>query len=140
MEEKCEKLDKPEVMTVKQAAAELGLPLRMVRSFCDRGFVPGVRRINGYRRVLEAWQLDWIRTLVGLRRIGMSSKEIRKYMGLCRQGKITLSERKEMLETKKRQLWQQIEELQSGIDFVERKEEVIGRVLSGEMKAESDWL
>lgn len=134
-----ERSKKPEMMTVKQVAEELGVSAKVVRGYCSRGLVPGVRRTKGYHRILEKWQVEWIRTLTGLKLIGMDRKEMLKYMSLCRQGEATLSERKEMLETKKRQLWQQIEDLQAGIDFVERKEDVMERILAGE-KSESDWI
>lgn len=117
-------MNETEIFTIKQAGREVGIPAHTVKFYCNKGLIPNVRRArNGYR-MLEKWQVEWLRTLVFLRRCGMATADIKKYVGLCRQGVQTIPERKAMLETKKRQIWQQIEELQENIDFIERRQEI----------------
>lgn len=60
----------------------------------------------------------------------MSQAELKQYTRLFRQGKDTLAERKAMLETQKRQLWQELEDRQQGIDFLERQTELIDQELA----------
>jgi hypothetical protein len=57
----------------------------------------------------------------------LKQTELKKYTRLFRQGEETLAERKAMLETQKRQLWQELEDKQQGIDFLERQVELIER-------------
>jgi len=69
----------------------------------------------------------------------MGVDELKKYVALCRRGDSTIPERKAMLETKKRQLWQELEEIHTGIDFIERKTEVLDKAMSGEDQLPSEW-
>lgn len=111
--------------TLKQASLALGVSVYEVRHYCDRGLVRGVRRRrNGYRYLSEK-QLEWVGILVMLRKCGFGIKEMKKYVRLAEQGEGTLQERKAMLETQKRQLWQEIYALQEGIDTAERLGELM---------------
>lgn len=49
----------------------------------------------------------------------MKIPELKKYVRLCRTGQKTVPERKALLETQKRQLWQELEDIQAGINFIE---------------------
>lgn len=112
---------KEELNTTKQASQILGVPKYTIRSYCNKGLVPHVRRArNGYR-IFTPGQVDWLRTIIKLRAAGMGINELKKYVALCRKGNSTIVERKAMLETQKRQLWQELENIQAGIDFIERK-------------------
>lgn len=122
-----------EFFTTKQASQTVGVPPHTVKYYCNKGLIPNVRRArNGYR-MLEAWQVEWLRTLVFLRRSGLTLADLKKYVSLCRQGAASIPERKAMLETKKRQLWQQIEDLQENIDFIERRQELFDKMTSKEV-------
>ncbi len=131
--------EQKQLLSMKRAGEALGIRTHTVRRYCNQGLVPHVRRgRNGYR-MLEDWQIEWLKTLVFLERCGFNKKELKKYVSLCRKGGATLGERKEMLATKKRQMWQKIEDLQENIDFVERREEIFERVRLGESELETDW-
>ncbi len=131
---------KAQVMKIRQAAKELGISAKEIRYFLRRGLVPQVKRArNGYRELAD-WQVDWIRTLVWLKKCGMSLEEMKRYVWLCRRGKETIAERKALLETKKRQLWQVIEEAQGGIDFIERREEIFDEFLANKRADIPEWI
>lgn len=120
--------DVPQQYTTGQVAERLSLPASTILSFCRAGLIPGVSRDHRCRRIFQAWQLDHIRTLLGLRQAGFSNAELKRYARLVRQGQGTLPERKALMETQKRQLWQQLEDLQQGIDFLERQIEQIDQL------------
>lgn len=116
--------------TIGQACDELHVSVYTIRRFCNRGLVPSIKRAKNGRRVFTPEQITWLKTLIHLRESGLSTAELKKYVALCRSGKSGILERKAMLETKKRQLWQELEDIQSNIDFIERKIEIFDKSLS----------
>lgn len=125
--------------TTKQVGERLGISPHTIRFYCNKGLVAHVRRSrNGYRLFTEQ-QVDWLKTLVCLSRCGFSVPEMKRYTGLCRNGVGTAPERKAMLETKKRQLWQKLEDIHSSIDFIERKQELFDQNLTTPTSEDGDW-
>lgn len=118
-----------ELYTLKQVRQKINIPTYTLRKFCDKGLIRGVRRRGGYR-VFNEEQIEQARTLNRLIQCGMSWNDLRTYMELERAGDQTVAQRKAMLETKKRQLWQEIEDKQACIDFIERKEEIFNQILA----------
>lgn len=98
-----------ETYTVAQACEILGASRNVVRKILKRGTIRGIKRRRNKYRVLDAEQLELLRTLYCLNRGGAT----------------TLPERKAILEAKKRQMWEKLKELQTAIDFIERKVEII---------------
>lgn len=111
-------------MLISKAAAHLGIKSSIARSFCDRGLIPQLKRNSKHERILEAWQVQLLYILVNMKQAGFSSRDLRAYSRLFRQGKGTADQRLAMLTTKKRQLWHEIAARQSAIDFIERQEEL----------------
>ncbi len=107
----------------------MGVSVGVIRRFCNNGFVPQVRRNSRAYRILEDPQLELIAILVALRGAGLERKALKKYAKLYPQGTTTLPERKAMLETRKRQLWQELEERQQAIDLLERQIEMMDQEL-----------
>lgn len=129
-----------ELLTIRQVSQELGIPIYTIRYFCNHGLVPGVKRSVGGHRNFNRAQCGWIGTLYALRRCGFTNKQLKVYRDLCHQGHETLSERKAMLTTQKRQLRQQAEDLDKGIDFIERREELFDEFMKDPSAITSDWL
>lgn len=132
-------MEEPEYYTTKQVGKELQISTYAIRRLCNNGLVPHVKRArNGYR-IFTPEQITWLRTLIHLRESGMSTAELKKYVALCRSGKSSILERKAILETKKRQLWQELEDIQSNIDFIERKIEIFDKNLSEGTELPSEY-
>ncbi len=115
--------------TLKEAGEKLGVSVGVIRRFCNNGFVLQVCRNSRAYRILEDPQLELIAILVALRGAGLERKALKKYAKLYPQGTTTLPERKAMLETRKRQLWQELEERQQAIDLLERQIEMMDQEL-----------
>lgn len=110
-----------QLYTTKDAAERLGVTPRRVKYYCNLGLVPGIKRTRGGHRELTEEQMSQIGTLIWLRRCGYKMAKVRKYAALQRQGASTLPERIAILETGKRQIWQNYEELREQIDYLERQ-------------------
>lgn len=119
-----------ETLMIRQAAEELGVPVRLLREMCNRGLIPQVRRDGKGRRLFTLEHMALIAVLLGLKKAGFKNAELKRYSRMYRLGEASLSERKAMMETKKRQLWQELEDKQEGIDFLERQVEIIDVELS----------
>lgn len=115
---------------MKVACEKLGVSGDVLRHLCNSGLIPQVRRDHLGRRVLADWQIDYARVLLQLRRAGFKTADLKRYTRLFRQGASTLAERKAMLETQKRQLWQELDEQRQSIDDLERQIELIDRELN----------
>lgn len=134
-------MNKPssECYNMRQLSQDLQVPSQVLRRFCSRGLVPGIRRTRTGRLAITPQQATWLRTLVFLQSCGFNNYELKRYVNLCRQGNVTIPERKAMLETKKRQIWQTIENAQANIDFIERKTDIFDQTLAGNGELPSQW-
>lgn len=110
--------------TIKEVCRQLNVPRHTVSHFCERGFIPHVRRNRKGFRVLEPWQIDLLNILIKMKQAGFDAKQLRQYSRLYRQGEATARERLAILITRKHQLQNEIKERQAAIDFIEREEEL----------------
>ncbi len=129
-----------ETLTMREVSRELGIPVYTIRYFCNHGLVPNVRRARGGRRVFTAEQCDWLKSLWQLKNCGLKVDELRKYARLCRDGDVTLAERKAILTTQERQLRQEAEDISQAIDFLERREELIDKIINQPTTEHSPWM
>lgn len=114
------------VITMRQVSQQLGVGSRVLRRYCRDGAVTGVVQIVKRNRVFTPEQVDQLRTAVWLSRAGFSKQDLRKYVLLGRSKSAEATkERLEMLRTHKRQVWQELEDLQTAIDVLERQEELL---------------
>lgn len=125
MENDTQKVDERKI-TMREASERLGVKSRVLRRYCNLGFVPGLAHcLPGQKRTFTAEQVDYLRQADFLVKAGFTTKDLRKYLMLLRKGEIANAERKAMLVTHKRQVWQELEDLQKTIDFIERQEELL---------------
>lgn len=108
--------------TIGEVCNILGAPKPFVRKLINNGAVTGVKRQRNHYRILNPEQLELVRTLYFLNRSGMTIRELKQYARLEQSGKI--AECKAILETRRRQQWEQIKDLQENIDVIERKIEL----------------
>lgn len=65
-----------------------------------------------------------------LKKCNFSIKEMKHFLDLCLEGKTSLNRRKEMLNKHKQQVLDQIEELNSDIDYIDKKNALYDKFLS----------
>lgn len=113
--------DQPETYTIRQASQLLGIKSSTLRSYCNHGLIPGLRRnARGYRIFSEP-QLDLLRNIAYLYRCGLNTAETKRFLRGSPDLKL------QILGTKKQQLWQQLNNIRQNIDFIERQEDLIGQ-------------
>ena len=105
----------------------LGVRPQRLRKYYNSSIVPGLRPMRlGKHRTFTPEQIDYLRQAVWLSRAGFTRKDLREYVKLAQKAdKVSRARRGEMLRTHKRQVWQQLEDLQATIDYLERQEELL---------------
>ena len=126
--------------TMMQVCREAGMTYQTLKFYCNEGLVPNVRRDGNNRRVFDAHNLGWVKSLSCLKNCGMSIQEMKEYLDLCLQGPATIPERKVVLDVKRAQLEARIEELQTAIRYIDAKQEFYDDVLDGRREYVSDLL
>lgn len=117
--------------TMMQACREAGMTYQTPKFYCNKGLVPNVKRDRNNRRVFDEHDVAWIKSLVCLKRCGMSIEEMRAYVELCLQGEASIPQRKELLAAKRKQLEEQKAQIQESLDYIDWKQGFYDDVLAG---------
>lgn len=119
--------DATETYRIKQASEILGVSVYTLKYYCKIGLVSHIPRADNGYRIFSEEQLNWLAKVIALRKCGFSTKDLRKYKQLVVAGESAKAERKAFLETRRRQIWQELERAQENIGFLERELEVLSR-------------
>ncbi|HJC50965.1 MAG TPA: MerR family transcriptional regulator [Candidatus Anaerostipes avistercoris] len=117
--------------TMMQTCKETNLTYQTLKFYCNEGLVPNVKRDKNNRRIFDEHDVAWIKSLSCLKNCGMSIKDMKKYLNLCLQGTSTIHERKQILNQKRKELLEQIKNLESSIQYIDHKQQFYDDVLSG---------
>lgn len=126
--------------TMKQVCEALNITYEALRFYCDEGLVPNVKRDRNNYRKFDDRDLRWLKSLLCLKRCGMGIKDIKSYMYLCMQGFSSINDRKEILAVQKNKLLEQMEQIQSNIDFIDEKQQYFDEVLAGNIAYTSNLI
>ena len=117
--------------TMKEVCEQINMPYETLKFYCKEGLVPNVKRDkNNYRDFDEA-NIAWLKGLQCLRKCGLSIQEMKQYMSFCMEGPSTIPQRKDMLETTREHLLDQIEVIKESIDYIDQKQAYYDQVLDG---------
>lgn len=121
--------------SMQECCQMTGLNYNTLKYYCNEGLVPNVKRdkFNNYR-VFDDNDINWIKSLICLKKCGFSLKEMKGYIDLCLRGKESILERKEMLLLHKKHIEEQIKSLEDTINFINKKNELYDKFLSGEIE------
>jgi len=104
--------------TIKQASGKTGLSAHVLRFYEKEGLLPHVGRAdNGFRHYSEE-DLEWLGLICCLKNTGMSLKQIKVFVDLSAEGRETLKKRCAMLIKHKRDVEEQILEMQRHLEKV----------------------
>lgn len=116
---------------MKDVCKIMGISYETLKFYCNQGLVPNVKRDEHNFRIFDQHDIEWIKSLTCLKRCGMSINEMKEYLSLCLQGIKSISQRKVMLETKQKELFLKLKEVQDSIDYINWKQNFYDEVLSG---------
>ncbi len=115
---------------IGELSARSGRSIHAIRWYETQGLIPGVARDPGGRRVYDERHVDWLDLMERLRRTGMSIAEMRAYTALVRQGRVTLKERRAMLQAHRDRVLATIADWTVALKLVDSKIEYYGEWLA----------
>ena len=128
------------LLTMMETCREVGMTYQTLKFYCNKGLVPNVKRDRNNRRVFDARDGAWIKSLTCLKRCGMSIEEMGRYAELCLEGPASIPERKEMLAEKRERLVEQLAQVKDSIDYIDRKQGFYDDVLAGRIEYRSNLI
>jgi DNA-binding transcriptional MerR regulator len=122
--------------TIQDAAAETGVSRDTLRYYERIGILPGISRSKSGHRRFSDDDMGWIKLVQCLRATGMPIEDLHAYAELAQQGDATAPERLRILKEHRRRIKEDMAELATALELVERKiagyDEVLARGLSVE--------
>ena len=111
-----------------------GLKYDTLKYYCNQGLIPNVKRDkqNNYR-VFDENDINWIKSLICLKKCDFSIKEIKQYIELCLKGKESIPERKEMLFNHRKEIENKIASLNETLAFIDWKTKLYNKFMTGEL-------
>lgn len=120
--------------SMKECCKLTGLSYDTLKYYCNQGLIPNVKRDERSNyRVFDDDDINWIKSLICLKRCNLSLKEMKQYIDLCLLGISSVPQRKQMLLAHKEEIQQQIQTLQNTLDFIDSKTALYDKFLSGEV-------
>lgn len=107
--------------TIAQAAEKTGLSEHTIRYYEREGLLPFIERTQSGIRSFQDSDFEWLSLICCLKNTGMQIKEIKKFVGWCKDGDCTLEQRKEMLIEHRAAVVKQIADLNRYLENIDWK-------------------
>lgn len=108
--------------TVHDITKKTGLTPYTIRFYAKEGLFPNIPRNENGVRLFGSQELHWIYLIEHLKRTGMSIKEIKQYIDWVSQGNTTIKNRLDFFKQKRKDVEQQVLQLNKTLDFIIYKE------------------
>lgn len=121
--------------SMHECCKKTGLSYDTLKYYCNQGLIPNVKRdkTNNYR-IFDDNDINWINSLICLKKCDFSIKEIKQYIELCLKGKETILERKKMLINQRKEIENKISSLNKTLEFIDWKTNLYDKFMTGELE------
>lgn len=123
--------------TIKDVSDKMDVSEHTLRFWAKSGFFPFVKRNENNIRQFSDNDLEWVRIVKCLRKVGIDNKSIKRYIDLCIAGDSTLQERYEIIKATKQKAKKQMEELQTQLNMLDYKEKFYENLIKNNL--EDSW-
>ena len=106
--------------SIGQVAEMFGLPISTLRYYDKQGLFPNMERVSGIRRFSET-EIEALRVIECLKKAGMEIKDIRQFMDWCKEDPVTYPQRKELFETQKAHMEEEIARMNRTLNILKFK-------------------
>lgn len=107
--------------SIGEVAEKLNLPKSTIRYYDKEGLLPFVERKESGIRMFAESDISMLQVIECLKSTGLSIKDIKKFSEWCLKGDQTLQERYELFLESKKNVEEQMAELQKTLELIEHK-------------------
>ena len=122
------------MLTVKEVSKKFNISEYTLRYYTDENLIPSIKRDKNNIRVFDEESLNWIKTIICLRKCGMSIKSIKEYVDLCIIGDSTILQRLDIINSQKVIIDKKIQELKESSLFLEKKKDLYDDIIKNNKK------
>ena len=106
--------------TIGQVSEMFHLPISTLRFYDKEGLLPNIERVSGIRKFGDR-EIEALRVIECLKKSGLEIKQIKQFMQWCVEGSSTYPKRKELFETQKKRVEEEIERMNKVLDMLKFK-------------------
>ena len=106
--------------TIGQVSEMFNIPISTLRYYDKEGLFPDMERQSGIRKFSEQ-EIEALRVIDCLKASGLEIKEIKQFMEWTKEGSKTFTQRKQLFETRKAAVEEEISQLQRTLDMLKYK-------------------
>ena len=121
-------------MTIAEVSKKYGLTQDTIRYYEKIGLLPKIPRTKSGIRDFDEKSCKWIEFIKCMRDAGMPIESLIEYVNLFKQGKKTVTSRKQLLINQKGVLLKKIEEIQKTLERLNYKIELYNEIEEGKRK------
>lgn len=122
------------MLTVKEVSKKFNISEYTLRYYTDENLIPSIKRDKNNIRVFEEESLNWLKTIICLRKCGMYIKSIKEYVDLCIIGDSTILQRLDIINSQKVIIDKKIQELKESSLFLEKKKDLYDDIIKNNKK------
>ncbi|MDU6297332.1 MerR family transcriptional regulator [Clostridium celatum] len=108
-------------MTITEVSKKYELSTDTLRYYERIGLIPPVNRNKSGNRDYTETDCKWVNFIKCMRNAGLSIEILIEYVTLFQQGNDTIASRKQLLFEQRKQIVEKIEELQSTLNYLDKK-------------------
>lgn len=122
------------MLTVKEVSKKFNISEYTLRYYTDENLIPSIKRDKNNIRIFDEESLNWLKTIICLRKCGMSIKSIKEYVDLCIIGDSTILQRLDIINSQKVIIDKKIQELKESSLFLEKKKDLYDDIIKNNKK------
>lgn len=126
--------------SMRDVCKQTNMTYETLKYYCNEGLVPNVKRDEHNYRVFDDHDVNWIKSLICLKKCGMGIAEMKEYLELCLIGEVSIPERKVILDRKKALLMEKLQEVKDSIDYIDKKQTFYDDVLNKKVEYNSNLI
>ena len=66
--------------SMKEACSKVKMSYQTLKYYCNQGLIPNVKRDKNNYRIFDDNDIEWIKSLLCLKKCGMTIQEIKEYL------------------------------------------------------------